>query len=181
MAIAWMLDARASETCAVRSVSCPRAFSGVADVGFDAADVGFAGGAGVFAGMRGAGDSGRSGEGSVVCLIILWILSRVRVLVSWEWLCGFWDETAAGLSGGFKVIEAKEGARADSNSLSSRRNIICSRYYRACLHPGGCEAVVYRGGMLACHCGFRVIKRHKQNFWVFLSENPRFKETLRVI
>ena len=33
MAIAWILDARASETCAVRSVSCPRAFSGVADVG----------------------------------------------------------------------------------------------------------------------------------------------------
>ena len=29
----------------------------------------------------------------------------------------------------------------------------------------------------ACHCGFRVIKRHKQNFWVFLSENPRFMET----
>lgn len=31
--MAWMLEARASETCAVRSVSCPRAFSGVADVG----------------------------------------------------------------------------------------------------------------------------------------------------
>ena len=39
MAIAWILDARASETCAVRSVSCPRAFSGVVDVGLDAADV----------------------------------------------------------------------------------------------------------------------------------------------
>jgi len=39
MAIAWMLDARASETWAVKSVSCPRAFSGVADVGLAAADV----------------------------------------------------------------------------------------------------------------------------------------------
>ena len=74
MAIAWMLEAIASETCAVRSVNCPRAFSGVADVGF-------AGESGVFVGMRGAGDSGRSGEGSVVRLIILWILSRVRGLV----------------------------------------------------------------------------------------------------
>ena len=73
MAIAWMLDARASETCAVRSVSCPRAFSGVADVGFAVAS-------GVFVGMRDAGDSGCSGEGSVVRLIILWILSRVRRL-----------------------------------------------------------------------------------------------------
>ena len=75
-----------------------------------AVDVGFAGESGVFVGVRGLGGSGSSGEGSVVRLIILWILSRVRVLVSWEWLCGFWDETAAGLSGGFKVIEAKEGA-----------------------------------------------------------------------
>ena len=82
MAIAWILDARASETCAVRSVSCPRAFSGVADVGFAVAS-------GVFVGMHGAGDSGCSGEGSVVRLIILWILSRVRVLVIWEWLCRF--------------------------------------------------------------------------------------------
>ena len=73
MAIAWMLEARASETCAVRSVSCPRAFSGFADVGFAVAS-------GVFVGMRGAGDSGGSGEGSVVRLIILWILSRVRTL-----------------------------------------------------------------------------------------------------
>ena len=55
------------------SVSCPRAFSGVADVGF-------AGESGEFIGMRGAGDSERSGEGSVVRLIILWILSRVRTL-----------------------------------------------------------------------------------------------------
>ena len=85
MAIAWMLDARASETCAVRSVSCPRAFSGVADVGFDAVDVGFAGESGVFVGVRGAGDSGCSGEGSVVRLIILWILSRVRELVGGVW------------------------------------------------------------------------------------------------
>ena len=85
MAIAWMLDARASETCAVRSVSCPRAFSGVADVGFDAVDVGFAGESGEFIGMRGAGDSGCSGEGSVVCLIILWILSLVRELVGGVW------------------------------------------------------------------------------------------------
>ena len=46
MAIAWMLEARASETCAVRSVSCPRAFSGVADVGFGAATVGFSSTAG---------------------------------------------------------------------------------------------------------------------------------------
>ena len=30
----------------------------------------------MFVGMRGAGDSGRSGEGSVVRIIILWILSR---------------------------------------------------------------------------------------------------------
>ena len=74
MAIAWMLEAKASETWAVKSVSCPRAFSGVADVGF-------AGESGVFVGVRGAGDSGCSGEGSVVRLIILWILSRVRVLV----------------------------------------------------------------------------------------------------
>lgn len=73
MAIAWMLDARASETCAVRSVSCPRAFSSVADVGFAVES-------GVFVGMRSAGDSGRSGEGSVVRLIILWTLSRVRTL-----------------------------------------------------------------------------------------------------
>lgn len=89
MAIAWMLDARASETCAVRSVSCPRAFSGVADVGFDAVDVGFAGESGVFVGVRGAGDSGRSGEGSVVRLIILWILSRVRTLVGGYGHVGF--------------------------------------------------------------------------------------------
>ena len=67
------LDARASETCAVMSVSCPRAFSGIADVGF-------AGESGVFVGACGAGDSGCSGEGSVVRLIILWILSRVRTL-----------------------------------------------------------------------------------------------------
>lgn len=46
MAIAWMLEARASETCAVRSVSCPRAFSGVADVGFGAATVGLSSTAG---------------------------------------------------------------------------------------------------------------------------------------
>ena len=85
MAIAWMLDARASETCAVRSVSCPRAFSGVADVGFDAVDVGFAIESGVFVGACGAGDSGCSGEASVVCLIILWILSRVRELVGGVW------------------------------------------------------------------------------------------------
>ena len=78
MAIAWMLEARASETCAVRSVSCPRAFSGFADVGF-------AGESGEFIGMRGAGDSGCSGESSVVRLIILWILSRVRTLVGGVW------------------------------------------------------------------------------------------------
>ena len=111
MAIAWMLDARASETCAVRSVSCPRAFSG-------AADMGFAGESGGFVGVRGAGDSGRSGEGSVVRLIILWILSRVRVLVIREWLCGFWDETGAGLPGELMVTEAKQDMRADRISTS---------------------------------------------------------------
>ena len=100
MAIAWILDARASETCAVRSVSCPRAFSGVADVGFAVAS-------GVFVGMRGAGDSGCSGEGSVVRLIILWILSRVRRLVCEVWSCGFWGETAAGLPDELTVTEAK--------------------------------------------------------------------------
>ena len=82
MAIAWMLEAKASETCAVRSVSCPRAFSGVADVGFAVAS-------GVFVGMRDAGDSGCSGEGSVVRLIILWILSRVRTLVGGYGHVGF--------------------------------------------------------------------------------------------
>ena len=100
MAIAWMLEARASETCAVRSVSCPRAFSGFADVGF-------AGESGGFIGMRGAGDSGGSGEGSVVRLIILWILSRVRRLVCEVWSCGFWGETAAGLPDELTVTEAK--------------------------------------------------------------------------
>ena len=109
MAIAWMLDARASETCAVRSVSCPRAFSGVADAGFT-------GESGGFVGVRGAGDSGCSGEGSVVRLIILWILSRVRVLMSWEWLCGFWGDTAAGLPGELKMTEAKQDVRADRAS-----------------------------------------------------------------
>lgn len=100
MAIAWILDARASETCAVRSVSCPRAFSGVADVGFAVESGGFIG-------MRGAGDSGCSGEGSVVRLIILWILSRVRRLVCEVWSCGFWGETAAGLPDELTVTEAK--------------------------------------------------------------------------
>lgn len=107
MAIAWILDARASETCAVRSVSCPRAFSGFADVGF-------AGESGVFVGVRGLDDSG----GSVVRLIILWILSRVRVLVIREWLCGFWDETGAGLPGELMVTEAKQDMRADRISTS---------------------------------------------------------------
>ena len=82
MAIAWMLEARASETWAVSSRSCPRAFSGVADVGFAVES-------GVFVGMRGAGDSGCSGEGSVVRLIILWILSRVRTLVGGYGHVGF--------------------------------------------------------------------------------------------
>ena len=100
MAIAWMLDARASETCAVRSVSCPRAFSGVADVGF-------AGESGVFVGVRGLDGSGGSDEGSVVRLIILWILSRVRRLVCEVWSCGFWGETAAGLPDELTVTEAK--------------------------------------------------------------------------
>lgn len=87
--MAWMLEAIASETCAVRSVSCPRAFSGVADVGFDAVDVGFAGESGVFVGVRGLDGSGGSGEGSVVRLIILWILSRVRTLVGGYGHVGF--------------------------------------------------------------------------------------------
>ena len=86
IAMAWMLDARASETCAVRSVSCPRAFSGVADVGFEAVDMGFVGESGVFVGMF---SPGCSGEGSVVRLIILWILSRVRRLVGGVRSCGF--------------------------------------------------------------------------------------------
>ena len=111
MAIAWMLDARASETCAVRSVSCPRAFSGVADVGFAVAS-------GVFVGVRGLDGSGGSGEGSVVCLIILWILSRVRRLVGGVWSRGFWGGTAADLPGELKMTETKQGARADRASAS---------------------------------------------------------------
>ena len=109
MAIAWMLEARASETCAVRSVSCPRAFSGVADVEFAVES-------GVFVGALGAGDSERSGEGSVVRLIILWILSRVRVLVGGVRSCGFWGGTAADLPGELKMTEAKQDARADRAS-----------------------------------------------------------------
>ena len=131
MAIAWMLEARASETCAVRSVSCPRAFSGVADVGF-------AGESGVFVGVRGLDGSGGSGEGSVVRLIILWILSRVRTLVGGVRSCGFWGETATGLPGELTVTEAKQDMRAES----SRQNIICSRCYRGCPQRGGGEAVV---------------------------------------
>ena len=118
MAIAWMLDARASETCAVRSVSCPRAFSGVADVGFDAVDVGFAIESGVFVGVRGLDGSGVSGEGSVVRLIILWILSWVRTLVGAVRPCGFWGETATGLPGDLKVTEAKQDMRADRISTN---------------------------------------------------------------
>ena len=118
MAIAWMLEARASETCAVRSVSCPRAFSGFADVGFDAVDVGFAIESGVFVGVRGLDGSGGSGEGSVVRLIILWILSRVRVLVGGVRSCGFWGEITESLPGRFKMTEAKQGARADRASAS---------------------------------------------------------------
>ena len=94
-------------------MSCPRALSGVADVGFDAVDVGFAGESGVFVGVCGLDDSGGSGEGSVVLLIILWILSRVRKLLGGVRLCGFWGETAEGLPGGFKMTEAKQGTRAD--------------------------------------------------------------------
>lgn len=111
MAIAWMLDARASETCAVRSVSCPREFSGVADVGF-------AGEPGEFVRACGAGDSGCSGEGSVVRLIILWILSWVRTLVGAVRPCGFWGETATGLPGDLKVTEAKQDMRADRISTN---------------------------------------------------------------
>ena len=114
----WMLDARASETCAVMSVSCPRAFSGVADVGFDAADVGFAGESGVFVGVRGLDGSGGSGEGSVVRLIILWILSRVRTLVGVALSCGFWGDIAVGLPGELTVTEAKQDMRADRASAS---------------------------------------------------------------
>ena len=107
MAIAWMLEARASETWAVSSRSCPRAFSGVADVGFDAVDVGFAGESGVFVGVLSSDGSGGSGESSVVRLIILWILSRVRTLVGGVRSCGFWGETAAGLPDELTVTEAK--------------------------------------------------------------------------
>ena len=42
---------------------------------------------------------------------------------------------------------------------------------------GGCEVVARADA--ACCCEFCVIKRHKQSFWVFLSENPRFKETFK--
>ena len=91
-----------------------------------------------------------------------------------------WGETAAGLPGELTVTEAKQDMRADSNSLSSRRNTICSRCCQGIPQRSGCEAAVYQCDAPACRCGFRVIKRHKQNFWVFLSENPRFKETLRV-
>lgn len=111
MAIAWMLDAKASETCAVRSVSCPRAFSGVADAGFAVESGGFIE-------VCGLGGSGCSGEGSVVCLIILWILSRVRVLVGAVRPCGFWGEITESLPGRFKMTEAKQGARADRASAS---------------------------------------------------------------
>ncbi len=114
--MAWMLEARASETCAVMSVSCPRAFSGVADVGFDAVDVGFAGESGVFVGVLSSDGSGGSGEGSVVRLIILWILSRVRVLVGGVRSCGFGGETAEGLPSKLKMTEAKQDARADRAS-----------------------------------------------------------------
>ena len=105
--MARTLEARASETWAVSSRSCPRAFSGVADVGFDAVDVGFAIESGVFVGVRGLDGSGGSDEGSVVRLIILWILSRVRRLVCEVWSCGFWGETAAGLPDELTVTEAK--------------------------------------------------------------------------
>ncbi len=102
--MARTLEARASETWAVSSRSCPRAFSGVADVGF-------AGESGGFVGMRGAGDSGGSGEGSVVRLIILWILSRVRTLVGGVRSCGFWGDIATGLPGELTVTEAKQDTR----------------------------------------------------------------------
>ena len=64
--------------------------------------------------------------------------------------------------------------------LPARPKITCSRCCQGIPQRGGHEAVVRLGGMLGCCCGFRVIKCHKQNFWVFLSENPRFKEKLRV-
>lgn len=99
-------------------MSCPRAFSGVADVGFDAADVGFAGESGVFVGVRGLDGSGGSGEGSVVRLIILWILSRVRTLVGVALSCGFWGDIAVGLPGELTVTEAKQDMRADRASAS---------------------------------------------------------------
>lgn len=70
-------------------MSCPRAFSGFADVGFDAVDVGFAGESGVFVGVLSSDGSGGSGESSVVRLIILWILSRVRTLVGGYGHVGF--------------------------------------------------------------------------------------------
>ena len=45
---------------------------------------------------------------------------------------------------------------------------------------GGYEAAVRQCGVLACRCGFRVIKRHKQNFWVFLSKNPVLERNLTI-
>ena len=57
-------------------------FSGVADVGFAVESGGFIE-------VCGLGGSGCSGEGSVVCLIILWILSRVRTLVGGYGHMGF--------------------------------------------------------------------------------------------
>ena len=48
-------------------------------------DVGFAVESGVFVGVCGLDGSGGSGEGSVVRLIILWILSLVRELVGGVW------------------------------------------------------------------------------------------------
>lgn len=53
----------------------------------------------VYVEVCGSGDSGCSGEVSVVRLIILWILSWVRRLVCGVKSCRFWCETAKGLSG----------------------------------------------------------------------------------
>lgn len=71
----------------------------------------------------GSGDSGCSGEVSVVRLIILWILSRVRRVVGGVKSCRFWCETAKGLSGELKMTELEQGARADNSPLPSRQTL----------------------------------------------------------
>ena len=89
--------------------------------------MGFAGESGVFVGALGAGDSERSGEGSVVRLIILWILSLVRELVGGVRSCGFWDETAEGLPDELKMTEAKQDMRAGNRVRYLLAEILSAR------------------------------------------------------